>query len=115
MKKLLISLLALLFSAGLFADAVLIDGLYYNLGNTTAQVAPDPESGRPTYSAYLTVTIPASVYYNNYTYPVVTIGTSAFEGCSNLQAVTLPNSITSIEEYALENIVHIIFYGSYEE
>ena len=103
MKKLLISLLALLFSAGLFADAVLIDGLYYNLGNTTAQVAPDPESGRPTYSAYLTVTIPASVYYNNYTYPVVTIGTSAFEGCSNLQAVTLPNSITSINQDA--------FYG----
>ena len=103
MKKLLISLMALLFSAGLFADAVLIDGLYYNLGNTTAQVAPDPESGRPTYSAYLTVTIPASVYYNNYTYPVTSIGTSAFEGCSNLQAVTLPNSITSINQDA--------FYG----
>ncbi len=96
MKKLLISLLALLFSAGLFADAVLIDGLYYNLGNTTAQVAPDPTSGKSVYSAYITVTIPASVYYNNYTYPVTTIATSAFEGCSNLQAVTLPNSITTI-------------------
>ena len=96
MKKLLISLLALLFSAGLFADAVLIDGLYYNFGNTTAQVAPDPTSGKSVYSAYITVTIPASVYYNNYTYPVTTIGTSAFENCSNLQAVTLPNSITTI-------------------
>ncbi len=96
MKKILISLLALLFSAGLFADAVLIDGLYYNLGNTTAQVAPDPTSGKSVYSAYITVTIPASVYYNNYTYPVTSIGTSAFEACSNLQAVTLPNSITTI-------------------
>jgi len=96
MKKFLISLLALLFSAGLFADAVLIDGLYYNFGNTTAQVAPDPTSGKSVYSAYTTVTIPASVYYNNYTYPVTTIATSAFEGCSNLQAVTLPNSITTI-------------------
>jgi len=100
MKKFLISLLALLFSAGLFADAVLIDGLYYEFGNTTATVAKDPVSGRPTYSAYTTVTIPATVTYNNYTYPVVTIGTSAFENCSNLQSVTLPNSITAINQDA---------------
>ena len=100
MKKFLISLLALLFSAGLFADVVLIDGLYYNLGNTTAQVAPDPTSGKSVYSAYTSVTIPATVTYNNYTYPVTTIGSSAFESCSNLQSVTLPNSITAINSSA---------------
>jgi len=103
MRKLILCLAMLVSTLTVLADVVLIDGLYYNLGNTTAQVAPDPESGRPTYSAYTTVTIPASVYYNNYTYPVTTLGTSAFEGCSNLQAVTLPNSITSINQDA--------FYG----
>ena len=103
MKKLILCLAMLVSTLTVLADAVLIDGLYYNLGNTTAQVAPDPESGRPTYSAYTTVTIPASVYYNNYTYPVTTLAQSAFEGCSNLQAVTLPNSITYINQDA--------FYG----
>ena len=103
MRKLILCLAMLVSTLTVLADVVLIDGLYYNLGNTTAQVAPDPESGRPTYSAYTTVTIPASVYYNNYTYPVTTLAQSAFEGCSNLQAVTLPNSITSINQDA--------FYG----
>ena len=96
MKKLLFCLLALVASTSLFADAVLIDGLYYTFGTTTAQVAPDPTSGKSVYSAYISVTIPASVTYNNYTYPVTTIGTSAFEALTNLQSVTLPATITSI-------------------
>ena len=99
MRKILISLLALLFSAGLMAETVLIDGLYYSLGSTTATLLKDQSSDQ-LYKAYTSVTVPASVTYNNYTYPVVTIGTDAFEYCSNLQSVTLPNSITSINSYA---------------
>ena len=41
--------------------------------------------------------------YNNYTYPVTSIGTSAFEALTNLQSVTLPSSITAINTDA--------FYG----
>lgn len=85
------------------AEIVLIDGLYYSLGSTTAQVVKDQTSDKSVYSAYTTITIPASVTYNNYTYPVTSIGTSAFEALTNLQSVTLPSSITAINTDA--------FYG----
>ena len=42
------------------------------------------------------VVIPESVTYNGATYPVTSIGGSAFRGCSGLTSVTIPNSVTSI-------------------
>ena len=42
------------------------------------------------------VIIPESVKYDGETYPVTTIGVSAFEGCSGLTSVTIPSSVTSI-------------------
>ena len=104
MRKLTLSL-ALLMSAltAFAAETVLIDGLYYSLGTTTASVIKDQSSDKSVYSAYTSVTIPASVTYNAYTYPVTSLGTSAFEALSNLQSVTLPNSITTISTDA--------FYG----
>lgn len=56
----------------------------------------DQTTDKSAYAGFIDITIPASVTYNNYTYPVTTIGTSAFESCTNLQSVTLPNSITTI-------------------
>ena len=96
MKKISFLLLALVCAVNLMAETVLIDGLYYSIGTTTVSVVADQTSGKSVYGSYIDVTIPASVYYNNYTYPVTTIGTSAFEYCTNLQSVTLPNSITAI-------------------
>ena len=86
----------------LMAETVLIDGLYYSLGTTTATVVKDQTTDKSVYSAYTSVTIPASVSYNEYTYPVTTIGTSAFESLANLQSVTLPATITTIGTYAFE-------------
>jgi len=100
MKKISFLLLALFCAMNLLAETVLIDGLYYSLGTTTATLVKDQTSDQSAYKAYINVTIPASVYYNNYTYPVTTIGQDAFEYCSNLQSVTLPNSITAINSYA---------------
>ena len=42
------------------------------------------------------VVIPASVTYNGSTYPVTSICSSAFNGCSGLTSVTIGNSVTSI-------------------
>ncbi|MBQ8939545.1 MAG: leucine-rich repeat domain-containing protein [Paludibacteraceae bacterium] len=90
-------LLALIVSAtSLYAETVKLNGLYYSLGTTTAQVVNDQSSDKSVYKDYTAVTIPASVTYNNYTYPVTSIGTSAFEGLTNLQSVTLPTSVTTI-------------------
>ena len=92
-----ILLLALMVSATtLYAETVKLNGLYYSLGTTTAQVVKDQSSDKSVYKDYTTVTIPASVTYNGYTYPVTSIGTSAFEALTNLQSVTLPTSVTTI-------------------
>ena len=96
MKKITFLLPALVACVSIMAENVKIDGIYYSLGNTTAQVISDQSSDKSVYSGYTSVTIPASVAYNNYTYPVTSIGTSAFEGCSNLQSVVLPSSVTLI-------------------
>ena len=97
MKRFTLSLLALMACLLTFAaTTVKIDSLYYSLGTTTATVIADQTSDKSVYSAYTTVTIPATVTYNNYTYAVNSIATSAFESCSNLQSVVLPASITTI-------------------
>ena len=103
MKKSLLLLLAFLGIMPMQAETVKLNGLYYSLGNTTATLVQDQSSDKSVYKQYTTVTIPDSVRYNNYTYPVKTIGTSAFEGCSELQSVTLPSTVTTINQDA--------FYG----
>ena len=103
MKKMMLCLLAIMAGAGVWAETVKLNGLYYSLGTTTATLVSDQSSDKSVYKEYTSVTIPASVTYSNYTYPVTTIGTSAFEGCSNLQSVSLPSSITTINTDA--------FYG----
>ena len=102
-RLLLVCSLIVAISGSVMAEIVKINGLYYSLGTTTAQVVKDQSSDMSVYKAYTTVTIPASVTYSNYTYPVTSLGTSAFESCSNLQSVTLPASITTINTDA--------FYG----
>lgn len=42
------------------------------------------------------VVIPETVTYNGITYNVTSIGSSAFEGCSSLTALSIPNSVTEI-------------------
>ena len=96
MKKLTLSLLALMACTVICAETVKLDGLYFSLGTTTAQVESDQSSDKSVYKEYTEVTIPASVTYNAYTYPVTSVGTSAFEGLNNLQKVTLPASVTVI-------------------
>ena len=96
MKKIIIALLTLAVSTGLCAEIVKLNGLYYSLGTTTAQVVADQSSGKTFYPTYTTVTIPASVTYNSNTYTVTSIGTSAFEACSELQSVSLPTSVITI-------------------
>ena len=49
------------------------------------------------------VVIPESVTYNGNTYPVTSIGSSAFYYCSGLTSVTIPNSLTSIGDAAFKS------------
>ena len=72
------------------AEAVEIDGIYYNLITKIkkAEVTSGYYKGN--------VVIPSSVVYNDVTYSVTSIGEGAFQYCSGLTSVTIPNSVTFI-------------------
>ena len=99
MKQTIISLLMLLLPLMANAEKVEIDGIYYNLITKikTAEVI----SGSNKYKGK--VFIPSSVVYNDVTYSVTSIASSAFYYCSGLTSVTIPNSVTSIGSSAFYN------------
>ena len=96
MKKLLLLLLTLLLlPMAVSAKDVEIDGIYYRIDDEQAIVISHPDK----YSGY--IVIPSTVNYGD-GFPVTGISYAAFEGCSDLQSVTIPNSVTSIGDGAFE-------------
>ena len=81
------------------ADAVEIDGIYYNLINkvSVAEVTNNPNGYEGS------IVIPEIVNYNNTTYSVTSIGSKAFENCKKLTSVIIPNSVTDIGSGAFEH------------
>ena len=53
------------------------------------------------------ITIPESVEYDGNTYSVTHIGMGAFYGCDYLSSVTIPNSVTTIDEKAFEGCSYL--------
>ena len=96
MKKQLLLLVMMLLPLVASADAVEIDGIYYNLftESNVAEVTSNPNK-------YMgSIVIPASVNYNNVTYSVTSIGESAFSECFGLTSVTIGNNVMRIGEGA---------------
>ena len=81
--------------------------LYYNIVDGNAQVTYQ-RTWSPRY-ANLTgdLVIPASVTYDNITYSVTSIDSSAFEGCTGLTTVTIPDSVTSIGMSAFRACIYL--------
>ena len=92
MKRIYFLFLLALLPLAAYADAVEIDGIYYNLNaeNNTAEVTSNPNK----YSG--SVVIPSKVTYQNNTYDVTRIAMSAFSGCSDLTSITIPDGVTTI-------------------
>lgn len=107
MKHLLLFLMMLL-PLTASADAVEIDGIWYNLIKKakTAEVTRNPNVNSSTGSYSGNITIPSTVTNESIEYNVRTIGNSAFSYCEELTSISIPNSVTSIGNYA--------FYCCYE-
>ena len=90
-------ILSVIFSISASADVVEVDGIYYDISETTATVT----YGDNEYSG--DIVIPESITYNGSKYSVTSIGEMAFDGCRGLTSITIPNSVTSIGEWAFSD------------
>ncbi len=78
------------------------DGLCYNILSENDRTVMVTYYDRWKNEDYVSgeLVIPPKVIYDSKTYKVVSIGGGAFEDCSGLTSVTIPNSVTSIGSYA---------------
>ena len=91
----LTALFGLLFSSfSALAYDCKVDGIYYNLNKTDKTASVTKGIYRGIYSG--NIIIPETITYSNTTYSVTSIGSLAFDGCTGLTSVVIPNSVTSI-------------------
>ena len=101
MKTKLITLLVIAMASvnAMYAQTsyIKVGDLYYNLDtiNQTAAVSSVDGSGD--------LTIPASVTYQEKSYPVVAIDERAFSNRHGITSISIPNSVKSIGEWAFSN------------
>lgn len=80
-------------------------GVVYELcfASKTAEVVQNPSkySSRYSYPEYSGhITIPPSITYAGESYTVTSIGRDAFNDCSKLLSVNIPNTVTKIADHA---------------
>ena len=95
----------------IFFDTIFEDGIYYTLNAidefiyaTVSDFETDDE-GKSVLPE--TVVIPESIEHKGETYTVAEIGYMAFADCSTLREITLPSTITSINDYAFSGASHL--------
>ena len=84
------------------AEYTEINGFCYVLNDElmTARLVPQNTSSPRYTNLFGDIAIPESVFHDGKEYLVVSIGSHAFEGCSGITAVNIPNSVTTIGESA---------------
>ena len=105
-KSLLCFLILLMMPLASMAYDFEVDGIYYKLtdSSSVAVTYKDPPTWSSDYTAPYsgTITIPATVNYNNNSYAVTSIGKEAFYGCSGLTSINIPEGVTSIGDNAFD-------------
>ena len=85
--------------SAIYASDTKVHGIWYDFDSSTNTASVTYQgSASDSYEAEYSglVVIPENVTYNGTTYSVTSIGNYAFEDCSSLTSVTIPNSVTSI-------------------
>ncbi len=108
MKKFILTCFLTLFSvvtwAYDFTDNSTGSTIFYNIVNDCAEVTwggTGAQKGTPEYTG--AITVPATVTHSGTTYTVIGLGDDAFDTCTGLTSISLPNTITYMNIYA--------FYG----
>ena len=101
LKQLFVAMVALLCSLTVSAHDFEVDGIFYNIISSSDLKVAVTYKGSSS-SAFLneysgTVVIPESVTYNGNSYIVTRISHYAFQSCSGLTSIEIPNSVTSIQ------------------
>ena len=92
--KSLLTIFLLLCSLMAIAHDFEVDGIYYDVTDTTSKTIAVTYNKDYKYTG--AVTIPENVRYNGNIYKVTTIENMAFWKCCDLTSVTIPNSVTTI-------------------
>ena len=108
MKKEFLSLIICLLPISLFAEKIVVDGIFYNIYSASfdAEVTENPNK----YSC--DIIIPETFSYKGNRYKVTSIGENAFRLCNDLSSVVIPNSVIQIEKWAFcdsENLKIVSF------
>ena len=83
----------------IYASAyVEVDGIYYNLNESTKEAEVTYRSLFGSYKGK--IVIPSSIVYEDVEYRVTSIDDFAFHECSSLTSIDIPNSVTSIGSQA---------------
>lgn len=80
-----------------------VNGIYYKIVGNEACVTYKGRTPTEYVSYYGNIVIPSSVFGNNRSYKVTSIGQGAFEGCTALTSITIPESIKEIDAYAFRH------------
>ena len=96
-------LLALLLPLTATAADFMVDDICYNIHGNEVAVASRRVPGFLFIGSKGDVVIPATVTYNEITYPVTSIEDIAFYGCHDLTSIVVPNSVTEIGQEAFGN------------
>ena len=80
------------------ADAVEIDGIYYDISAYTKQATVI--SGDNKYTGQ--IAIPETIKHEDVTYDVTSVGNRAFKDCPNITSVTIPNKVSYVGQRAFE-------------